>query len=59
MEDVDLKKAIRQHLEMEDFFTGGFTVRGEKAMGEQAEADELANDQTAEEIEKLAAEVFP
>jgi len=56
MEDADLKKAVRQHLEMEDFFTGGFTIRGQKAMREQVETDESAED-VAKELEKLAAEV--
>ena len=56
MKDADLKKAVRQHLEMEDFFTGGFTIRGQKAMREQVETDEFADD-VAKELEKLAAEV--
>ncbi len=28
---MDLKKAIQQHLEMDDFFTGGFAVKGQNS----------------------------
>jgi DNA polymerase len=55
MDDVNLKKVIRQHLEMDNFFTGGFAVKGGSQEMEQAKA----NEQTAEaakELEKIAEE---
>ncbi len=47
MEDVDLKKAASQHLEMEEFFSGDFTIK-------------LPDNETAEvvaELKKIADEV--
>ena len=55
-EEMNLKKAIHQHLEMDDFFTGGFAVKGQKAMQEQTEDDKMAHD-AAIELEKIADEV--
>ena len=53
---MNLKKAIQQHLEMDDFFTGGFAVKGQKAMQEQIKDDKMAHD-AAIELEKIADEV--
>ena len=36
--EVDINKVIRQHAEMEDFFTGGFTVKTHKAEQVQPQA---------------------
>jgi DNA polymerase len=59
MEDVNLKKAVRQHLEMNDFFTGGFAARGQKATEEKPENDKMSQDAAAaaKELEKIADEV--
>jgi len=54
--DPNINKAIRQHLEMDEFFTGGFTVRKSQAEQEQTEASgEAVNIQL--ELEKIADEV--
>ncbi len=56
MENADIKKAVSQHIEMENFFTGGFAPKGQKALEQQAQADKMAADAEAE-LEKIAAEV--
>lgn len=69
---VDITKAVRQHAEMEDFFTGGFTVKTHKAEQVQPQAgqtteystvrtkqpqvDESTADIIAAELEKIADE---
>jgi uracil-DNA glycosylase family 4 len=55
MEDVNFKKAVWQHLELDDFFTG-FTIKEQKAMGERTETSKSADD-VAKELEEIAAEV--
>ena len=59
MEDANLKKAVRQHLEMNDFFTGGFAAKGQKTTEEQPENDKMSQDAAAaaKELEKIADEV--
>ncbi len=49
-EDVDIRKAARQHLEMETFFAGDFTVKSKNAPAE-------IKNNVADELEKIAAEV--
>jgi len=56
MKDMDLKKAIQQHLEMDEFFTGGFAIKGQKVMRDQAEPKESTIN-SAVELEKVADEV--
>lgn len=58
MEDqVDIRKAVRQHLEMEQFLTG-FALRGEPAAPEtEDQEDKMAVAEKAAELEKLAEEV--
>lgn len=53
---MDISKVVRQHLEMDNFFTGGFMVRGDKSKQAQTEADDAAIE-AAVELEKIAAEV--
>ncbi len=50
--DADITKVVRQHVQMEDFFTGGFTVCGHKTSSEQTNSNEVAA-----ELEKIAEEV--
>jgi uracil-DNA glycosylase family 4 len=45
--DTDINKAVRQHLEMDDFFTGGFAVKGK----------DTSVAETTRELEKVADEV--
>ncbi len=56
MEDANLEKAIRQHFEMDSFFTDGFAVRNPTVMQEQIGADKVAHDKKIE-LEKIADEV--
>ena len=53
--DVDINKVARQHLEMDEFFTGGFAVKGQKVMRDQAESKESTIN-SAVELEKVADE---
>ena len=51
--ETNINKIVRQHLEMDNFFTGGFTVKGQKAMQEQVRAEkEVSNAKL--ELEKIA-----
>lgn len=54
--DVDTEKAVRQHTEMEKFFTGGFAVKGKKAQRESGADDERVAE-AAMELERIAEEV--
>lgn len=54
--DVDMNKVVRQHIEMDQFFTGGFAARGQKAMPEKPKTRELTGNAPAE-LEKIAEEV--
>lgn len=56
MKDVDIKKVVRQHLEINNFFSGGFLVKGSNAVEASAEADQQSGDVKAE-LESLASEV--
>jgi uracil-DNA glycosylase family 4 len=54
----DIEKAVRQHLEMNEFFTGGFAVRGKGAsMKEEPQQDKAAVAEKASRLEKIAEEV--
>ena len=53
---ADTNKLIRQHLEMDDFFAGGFAVKGSSTRQKQTETDESAGNMAAE-LEKIADEV--
>jgi DNA polymerase len=56
--DVDINKVVRQHGEMENFFTGGFAVKGKNSVPQQPEQeDDAAAAEAAGELEKLADEV--
>lgn len=54
--DVDINKVARQHLQMDEFFTGGFVIKGQKVMQEQAEPKESIINSSVE-LEKVAEEV--
>jgi DNA polymerase len=55
--DADINRAVRQHLEMEQFFTG-FAVKGENKTPEPKQQTEAADvTKSAEELEKIADEV--
>jgi DNA polymerase len=52
----DIHKVARQHLEMDEFFTGGFTIKGHKAVQDKAEPEE-STIKSAVKLEKIADEV--
>jgi len=55
--NVDIGKVVRQHIEMERFFSG-FTVRGEDSMAEQSSQEsDKAVAEAAQELEIIAEEV--
>ncbi len=54
--DVDINKVAHQHLQMDEFFTGGFVIKGQKVMQEQVEPKESINNLSVE-LEKVADEV--
>jgi uracil-DNA glycosylase family 4 len=54
--DLDINKVVRQHLQMDEFFTGGFVIKGQKVMQNQAEPKE-STIHSAAELEKVADEV--
>jgi uracil-DNA glycosylase family 4 len=54
--DVDINKVARQHLQMDEFFTGGFVIKGQKVMQEQAGPKESIINSSVE-LEKVAEEV--
>jgi len=56
MKNPDLKKIVRQHAEMEDFFTGGFAVKSEQTQSEEKQSRQ-AIQASAEELEKIAEQV--
>ena len=54
--DVDIDKVVRQHLEMEQFFTG-FAVKGEKSVSEPPQQQDSASvARAAAELERIADE---
>jgi uracil-DNA glycosylase family 4 len=56
--NADIKKAVRQHLEMEQFFTGGVTIKPKTSPSEsQQKADNAVAVEAAGELEKIADEV--
>lgn len=56
-ETTNLRKAVRQHLEMESFFTG-FTIRGENQVPEMSDQPDSASvADAAKQLEDLAGEV--
>ena len=54
--DVDINKVARQHAEMDNFFTGGFAVKSNKAEQKHTESDKAAIAEAAKELEKIADE---
>ena len=55
--EIDINKVVRQHLEMEQFFTG-FALKGKDIKSEQQKPeDNMTNAEKAAELEKIADEV--
>jgi len=56
--NVDIKKVVRQHGEMDKFFTGGFTIKTRATPSEsQQQGDDSAVAESAGGLEKIADEV--
>jgi DNA polymerase len=51
-----MNKVVRQHAEMDNFFTGGFAVRDNKAKQKQTKIDKAVVAEAAKELEKIADE---
>jgi DNA polymerase len=57
-DDVNINKVVQQHLEMNNFFTGGFVAKGNAAFTKpQQQQDSAAVAEAAAELEKIADEV--
>jgi len=58
VKNIDIDKAVRQHLEMEQFFSG-FTLKGEAGIARlnQKKEDVMKTAEKAAELEKIADEV--
>jgi DNA polymerase len=54
---VNLNKIFQQHLEMEAFFVGDFTVKGPSRTESAAFGGQMADSDTEDSLEKIAAEV--
>ena len=55
--DIDITKAARQHLEMDNFFTGGFTTRAKTSEPKLQQRDNAAFANATAELEKISDEV--
>jgi len=55
---VDIKKVVRQHLEMEQYFCG-FTVKGNIEISSNREVDTMVVAEKQKELDKIANEVQP
>ncbi|MGB2806462.1 MAG: uracil-DNA glycosylase [Sedimentisphaerales bacterium] len=53
---MDINKVACQHLEMDEFFTGGFSIKGHKVVQDNAEPEESTINSVVE-LEKVADEV--
>ena len=54
--DADIKKVVKQHADLENFFTGGFAVKGQGVAAEPADDSQTCEDKKVE-LEKIAQEV--
>jgi DNA polymerase len=55
--EMDINKTVRQYIEMEDFFTGGFTPKAKPSESRLSKRDDTASANAAAELEKVANEV--
>ena len=55
--DTNIINVVRQHLQMENFFTGGFMVRSNKTNSESHNIERVEDKQVKAELEKIAEEV--
>jgi DNA polymerase len=55
--DTDINKVVRQHIQMDNFFSGGFTPKAKASPPEQQRKNNASVAGAAEELEKIADEV--
>lgn len=55
--EIDINKTVRQHIEMENFFTGGFTTKAKTPEPKPQQQNTKASANAAAELEKIADEV--
>jgi len=55
-EEIDIKKVARQHLEMDGFFAGDFTIKSEKSRAAEQKL-QVEAERAAVEMERIAGEV--
>jgi DNA polymerase len=53
--ELDIGKVVRQHMQMEEFFTGGFALRSRPVMSQSQKTKE-SSPETQAELEKIADE---
>lgn len=53
---TDINKVVRQHAEMDNFFSGGFAVKGKLAIQQELD-DSSKSENMKNELEKIAAQV--
>jgi uracil-DNA glycosylase family 4 len=53
---IDTNKVVRQHLEMDTFFSGGFVVKSQKSLSNETESAQKVQD-TKAQLDEIAAEV--
>lgn len=58
MKDTDIKKVVGQHSEMDEFFTGGFTIRGQGPLPLPQEDDSVDRAEMVRQLEKIAGGVI-
>lgn len=56
VEEIDIKKVARQHLEMDRFFAGDFTIKSEKVRAQEQNLQVEANE-AVRKMERIAAQV--
>jgi uracil-DNA glycosylase family 4 len=55
--DMDINRVARQHLQMDDFFSGGFTPKAKASQPKPQQQDHAVLANAAAELEKIADEV--
>lgn len=55
--EIDINKTIRQHIEVENFFSGGFAPKAKTSEPKQQQQDSVSSANAAAELGKIAEEV--
>lgn len=57
MKNTDVNKVVRQHVEMNNFFAGGFTPKGDVEPFKESQVQKEAVDKKSTELEAIAREI--